>query len=307
MSDNITTMFLASLQEKYAKKTAKSDDGKGMDPVGAEDGDIDNDGDSDESDAYLAKRRKAVGKAIKGQQDEASCGKKMRKEEVNEGVLGALAGGAIGNAVGRKFADTLASKGGDAAAALAGKAGAGFVKRTMARKAGEVVAKAAPTVAGAVIGDKLTDRRKKNESVEDYESFTPLNEEEQLFFEENQELVYEATAMFIKENEIDWESLTEEELNELLGRMARAIGRGVKRQTIDRVTTSGRADRAERKAAAAEKKNQSAQRLKDAQARIKAAKDKKREISGPSTADKARAAAKAGAAKVKAGAKKLMQ
>ena len=37
---------------------------KQLDPVGQEDGDIDNDGDEDESDNYLAKRRKAVGKAI---------------------------------------------------------------------------------------------------------------------------------------------------------------------------------------------------------------------------------------------------
>tara|TARA_B100001059_G_C17732507_1_gene527005 strand:+ start:54 stop:227 length:174 start_codon:yes stop_codon:yes gene_type:complete len=37
---------------------------KQLDPVGQEDGDIDNDGDKDESDNYLAKRRKAVGKAI---------------------------------------------------------------------------------------------------------------------------------------------------------------------------------------------------------------------------------------------------
>ena len=36
-----------------------------MDPVGKEDGDIDNDGDQDDSDEYLAKRRKAISKAIK--------------------------------------------------------------------------------------------------------------------------------------------------------------------------------------------------------------------------------------------------
>ena len=38
-----------------------------MDPVGKEDGDIDNDGDKDDSDEYLAKRRKAISKAIKKQ------------------------------------------------------------------------------------------------------------------------------------------------------------------------------------------------------------------------------------------------
>ena len=38
-----------------------------LDPVGKEDGDIDNDGDQDDSDEYLAKRRKAIAKAIKKQ------------------------------------------------------------------------------------------------------------------------------------------------------------------------------------------------------------------------------------------------
>ena len=38
-----------------------------LDPVGKEDDDIDNDGDVDKSDAYLAKRRKVVTKAVKGE------------------------------------------------------------------------------------------------------------------------------------------------------------------------------------------------------------------------------------------------
>jgi hypothetical protein len=52
-------------EAKKAKKTDKEDDGEGMDPVGAGDSDIDNDGDSDESDEYLSNRRKAIGKSIK--------------------------------------------------------------------------------------------------------------------------------------------------------------------------------------------------------------------------------------------------
>ena len=39
-------------------------EGKKMDPVGKEDGDIDNDGDKDSSDEYLHKRRKAIKKAM---------------------------------------------------------------------------------------------------------------------------------------------------------------------------------------------------------------------------------------------------
>ena len=38
-----------------------------MDPVGKEDGDVDNDGDTDDSDRYLKKRRAAIAKAIKKQ------------------------------------------------------------------------------------------------------------------------------------------------------------------------------------------------------------------------------------------------
>lgn len=48
-----------------------------LDPVGKEDADIDNDGDSDKSDSYLRKRRQAVGAAIA-----AEKAKRVRKEEV---------------------------------------------------------------------------------------------------------------------------------------------------------------------------------------------------------------------------------
>ena len=41
------------------------DMGEALDPVGKEDGDIDNDGDKDDTDKYLAKRRAAINKAIK--------------------------------------------------------------------------------------------------------------------------------------------------------------------------------------------------------------------------------------------------
>ena len=56
--------------EDYAKKTDKEDDGEGLDPVGAEDSDVDNDGDSDDSDDYLKNRRKTVKKAVNKDDDE---------------------------------------------------------------------------------------------------------------------------------------------------------------------------------------------------------------------------------------------
>ena len=46
-----------------------------LDPVGKEDGDVNNDGKKDSTDSYLMNRRKAIGKAM---------GKKMRKEELEQ-------------------------------------------------------------------------------------------------------------------------------------------------------------------------------------------------------------------------------
>ena len=56
--------------EKFkGKSTADTKSGKGLDPVGKEDSDIDNDGDVDKTDKYLHKRRKAIGKAIAAKED----------------------------------------------------------------------------------------------------------------------------------------------------------------------------------------------------------------------------------------------
>ena len=51
-------------EKETGSSTAKAKSGKGLDPVGKEDKDIDNDGDHDKSDKYLLKRRKAIGNAI---------------------------------------------------------------------------------------------------------------------------------------------------------------------------------------------------------------------------------------------------
>jgi hypothetical protein len=65
-------------------------EGKKLDPVGKEDGDIDNDGDEDESDEYLKNRRKAVKKAISKKEDEPKeeVGKsgKQTKVDVNPSI-----------------------------------------------------------------------------------------------------------------------------------------------------------------------------------------------------------------------------
>lgn len=51
-------------EKKKGEKTAAVKSGKGLDPVGREDKDIDNDGDHDKSDKYLLNRRKVRGAAI---------------------------------------------------------------------------------------------------------------------------------------------------------------------------------------------------------------------------------------------------
>ena len=58
---------------------------KKLDPVGKEDGDVDNDGDKDSSDKYLMKRRKAIGKAIATKKEEFSDWRKeMGLEEAKK-------------------------------------------------------------------------------------------------------------------------------------------------------------------------------------------------------------------------------
>ena len=54
---------------------------KKLDPVGKEDGDIDNDGDTDSSDAYLKNRRKKIGQAM-GKEKKEGYGKKMKESKV---------------------------------------------------------------------------------------------------------------------------------------------------------------------------------------------------------------------------------
>ena len=59
----------SSVLNVWAEATKKNE--VKLDPVGKEDGDIDNDGDTDASDKYLAKRRKAISKAVKKEEGNA--------------------------------------------------------------------------------------------------------------------------------------------------------------------------------------------------------------------------------------------
>jgi len=63
----------------HSKKMAEEKvDEKKLDPVGKEDADIDNDGDTDKSDSYLHNRRKAIGKAIRKEEAE------LDEEQIDE-------------------------------------------------------------------------------------------------------------------------------------------------------------------------------------------------------------------------------
>ena len=69
-------------ERKKGKLTARAKAGKGLDPVGKEDKDIDNDGDHDKTDKYLLKRRKAIGAAIRKKAD-----KKIREAFLADGTI----------------------------------------------------------------------------------------------------------------------------------------------------------------------------------------------------------------------------
>jgi len=69
-------------ERRKGRLTARAKAGKGLDPVGKEDKDIDNDGDHDKTDKYLLKRRKAIGSAIRKRAD-----KKIREAYLADGTI----------------------------------------------------------------------------------------------------------------------------------------------------------------------------------------------------------------------------
>ena len=79
-------MDLKSIAEAYQSMQEKK-----LDPVGKEDGDVDNDGDKDSSDSYLMKRRKAIGKAMKKEEVEKDKIEEVQQmDEFVGAALGAL-------------------------------------------------------------------------------------------------------------------------------------------------------------------------------------------------------------------------
>ena len=79
-------MDLKSIAEAYQSVQEKK-----LDPVGKEDGDVDNDGDKDSSDSYLMKRRKAIAKAMKKEEVEKDKIEEVQQmDEFVGAALGAL-------------------------------------------------------------------------------------------------------------------------------------------------------------------------------------------------------------------------
>ena len=86
-----------------------------LDPVGKEDDDIDNDGDSDDTDAYLKKRRAAVSKAIKKQKNEIfSPMDRALKQKLKDPKTGKeVTVGSIKNQGEKKYSPALVKKAND--------------------------------------------------------------------------------------------------------------------------------------------------------------------------------------------------
>jgi len=72
------------LLAKAAAKRAKMKEG--LDPVGKEDGDVNNDGKKDSTDSYLMKRRKAIAKAMKTRKEELEMQEGIRDKDSEKGT-----------------------------------------------------------------------------------------------------------------------------------------------------------------------------------------------------------------------------
>tara|TARA_R100000951_G_scaffold116728_1_gene130184 strand:+ start:1537 stop:3150 length:1614 start_codon:yes stop_codon:yes gene_type:complete len=118
---------------KKSRKEGPTDDGDGMDPVGQGDADIDNDGDTDSSDAYLTKRREAIGRAMKAEGTYYRIGSLLAEAFADEVEKTSVAkADAEGNTQGPSFMDRRRVSAGKKSAARAD------VKAAKIRQSGEI-------------------------------------------------------------------------------------------------------------------------------------------------------------------------
>ncbi len=79
-------------EKKKGEQTAKATSGKGLDPVGQEDSDINNDGKVDNTDGYLKKRREAVGSAIATRKEEVEFIGEVKKNKKKDDKIDIMKG-----------------------------------------------------------------------------------------------------------------------------------------------------------------------------------------------------------------------
>ena len=143
-------MDLKGIAEAYQNVYEKK-----LDPVGKEDGDVNNDGKKDSTDSYLMNRRNAIEKSMKdkGKAMKKSDDKKDKMEEVQQvdevlgAALGALAGGSA------PVVNTIAPAIGKAAVASKAIPGVGNVVSKMLGS--QIAPKVIGTAVGAAAGEAL--------------------------------------------------------------------------------------------------------------------------------------------------------
>jgi|TARA_S200002703_G_scaffold20786_1_gene17229 hypothetical protein len=87
------------LDEALNEKLALHLSEKKLDPVGQEDGDIDNDGDEDDTDSYLLNRRKKIGQAMKKEGMQYEEEKKEEEKKLDSRGLGVTRQSGLGKRV----------------------------------------------------------------------------------------------------------------------------------------------------------------------------------------------------------------
>jgi len=252
-----------SMDEAAKKEDAsndQSDDGEGMDKVDPKaakkkfkdrkDKDIDNDGDTDSTDKYLHKRRKAISKSMD------------KEDDMEEGKRGFIAAAKAAKDAGEKhfmfagkryackeYTDTEID---EIVGAVAGVA-------RVAKSAASAAGKGAKRV-GKAAADIVTPDDKK-------ESYT---------FDELVDMDDEVLDEIM-------EKMDRKEVDEIVGTVARGIGR-IAKKTVNRFSTSGRADAAQAKLAKMKKKAADKDRLAKAKAGIAQMKAKQRAKNEAATA-----------------------
>jgi hypothetical protein len=139
--------------------------------------------------------------------------------------------------------------------------------------------------------EKIYDEMPKDESVEES---TDLEEESKL----EEALLDEAINYLLEDESINIEEMSDEELEEMLEGILGSIGRGLKK-AAGRLSTSGRAAAASKKADKLDKKAADREKLKKAKERIQIAKAKARRQKGIERAQKKKAAEKKAAARAR--------